>query len=277
MIDLGRTDDPLRFTFAVTPHLSVGPPDGQFLFGGAGMGAAIAALEAATARPVVWATAQYLAFARPPAELDLTVVVPVAGRYSSQARVTARAGDREILTVNAALGSRPEGIAAQWATMPVVPPPADCPPVAFDWARRADDINAQVEQRAARGRFGAARNTGGPSADGTSTMWVRPAHGGAIDRVMLAVMADFLPGGIGPCARRGGRRQQPRQHDTFSRLGADPMGAVRHGDRGAGERLRPRPDAAVCRRRHLVGDGEPVDDRAVAGGEIGCPSARRFC
>ena len=197
MIAVGRTDDPQRFTLAVTPQVAVGPPGGQFLFGGAGMGAAIAALEAATGRPVVWATAQYLAFARPPATLDLTVVVPVAGRYSSQARVTGRVGDTEILTVNAALGSRPDALAGQWAAMPAVPPPGDCPPVVLDWARRDDDINAQVEQRAARGRFGAARNTGGPSADGVSSMWIRPTGGGAVDRVMLAVMADFLPGGIG--------------------------------------------------------------------------------
>ena len=145
----------------------------------------------------MWATAQYLAFARPPATLDLDVVVPVAGRYSSQARVTGHVGTTEILTVNAALGSRPDAVNRQWAAMPDVPPPDACPPITFDWPRRADDINGQVEQRAARGRFGAARSTGGPSRDGTSSMWVRPRGGGAIDRIMLAVMADFLPSGIG--------------------------------------------------------------------------------
>ncbi len=205
MITLETTADPNRFAFDVTPQVSVGQPDAQFMFGGAGMGAAIAALEAATGRPTVWATAQYLTFARPPARLDLDVVVPVSGRYSSQARVTGHVGETEILTVNAALGCRPDGITAQWAVMPDVPPPENCPAMVFDWARRDDDANGQVEQRVARGRFGAARSVGGPSVDGTSTTWVRPRGGGAVedpdgspvDRVRLAFMADFLPGAIG--------------------------------------------------------------------------------
>ena len=197
MITLAPTADPRRFTLAVTPHLSVGHPDSQFLFGGAGMGAAIAAVEAATGRPAVWATAQYLSFARPPATLDLDVVVPVSGRHSTQARVTGHVGDTEILTVNAALGRRPDDEVRQWVAMPAVPPPADCPPMTFDWVRRADDANGQFDQRIARGRYGPDRSVGGASADGVSSMWVRPRGGAAVDRVMLAVMGDFLPSGVG--------------------------------------------------------------------------------
>ena len=197
LIDLGTTDSPTRFTLSVTPALSVGPPDQQFLFGGAGLGSAIAALEAATGRPTVWATAQYLSFARPPAVLDLDVVVPVSGRHSSQARVTGHVGPTEIFTVNAALGSRPDALAMQWAVMPAVPPPGDCPPMVYDWVRRDDDLNANFEQRIARGRYGAARRSGGPSVDGESAMWVRPTGGGLVDRITLALMADFVPSGIG--------------------------------------------------------------------------------
>jgi len=196
LIALGTTAEPARFTLAVTPRLCVGPPDAQFLFGGAGMGAAIAALEAVTGRPTVWATAQYLSFARPPATLDLDVVVPVHGHHSSQARVTGHVGATEIVTVNAALGSRPDATVAQWATMPVVPEPGDCPAMTYDWLRRDDDANGQFEQRIARGRFGAARSRGGPSIDGVSTMWVRPLAG-SVDRPTLALMADFLPSGVG--------------------------------------------------------------------------------
>ena len=196
LIALGTTPDPHRFTLAVTPRVCVGHRDHQFLFGGAGMGAAIAAVEAATGRPTVWATAQYLSFARPPATLDLDVVVPVSGRHSSQARVTGHVGDTEILTVNAALGSRPDATAMQWSAIPNVPPPDDCPAIVNDWPRHPDDINAAFEQRSARGRFGAARSMGGASPDGVSTMWVRPVAG-VVDRVTLALMADFLPSGIG--------------------------------------------------------------------------------
>ncbi len=192
------TADPHRFTLAVTPQLAVGHPDSQFLFGGAGLGAALAAVEAATGRPAVWAAAQYLSYARPGTTLDLEVTVPVSGKYTSQARVTARDGDREVLTVNVALGQRPGAPEAQWAQMPGVPPPDACPPMAYNWVRRDDDINGSFHQRIAHGRFGAARRDGGPSPDGIARMWVSPVDPAlAVDRVVLAVIADFLPSGVG--------------------------------------------------------------------------------
>lgn len=198
MLDVRPSHNPHRFTLPVTPGVCVGPPDAMFLFGGAGLGAAVAALEAATARPAVWATAQYLSYARPPAVLDLDVTVPVAGKHSTQARVTGHVADREILTVNAALGSRPDALTAQWPAMPAVAAPGDCPPMEYNWQRADDDINAHFEQRVAAGRYGKARTVGGPSADGHSALWVRPVNPAApVDRVTLALMADFLPSGIG--------------------------------------------------------------------------------
>ena len=41
------------------------------LFGGCGLGAAIAVLEHVTGRPVTWATAQFLEFARPGSTVEL--------------------------------------------------------------------------------------------------------------------------------------------------------------------------------------------------------------
>jgi acyl-CoA thioesterase len=108
-----------------------------------------------------------------------------------------RAADKEILTVNAALGARPDSPEAQWAQMPAVPAPDDCPAMEYDWVRRADDINASFTKRVAAGRFGASRSEGGPSADGIARLWVRPTDGAAVDRILLGVMADFLPSGIG--------------------------------------------------------------------------------
>ena len=85
------------------PGISTGH---QFLFGGCGLGAAIAALEGSSGRPVVWATAQYLSYANPPSIMDIDVTIAVAGKQVTQARAVGHVGDREILTVNAALGSR---------------------------------------------------------------------------------------------------------------------------------------------------------------------------
>ncbi len=80
--------------------------------------------------------------------------------------------------------------------MPAVPDPADCPPFDYDWVRREDDVNAHFDKRGAKGRFGKARIDAAPSEDGITRLWIRP-HSGIVDRTTLAVMADFLPSGVG--------------------------------------------------------------------------------
>ena len=198
LVPVQATGDPRRFTLDVGPSVSVGHPDSQFLFGGAGLAAGIAAAEAATGRPTIWAAAHYLSYARPGSRLDLEVAVPASGRHIAQARVTARAAGAEILTVNLALGGRAGSLGAQWVTMPEVPPPGDCPPMTYDWERRDDDANGQFDQRPAQGRFGVARRDDDvPSSDGTARMWVRRRDGLPPDRRTLAMMADFLPSGLG--------------------------------------------------------------------------------
>src|SRR3954469_6771395 len=103
-LGLEPTVDPRRWRLPIVPGISTG---GGFLFGGCGLAAGIAALEGTTGRPVVWATAQYLSFARPPSVMDIDVTVPSAGHQVSQARAVGHVGENEILTVNAALGHRP--------------------------------------------------------------------------------------------------------------------------------------------------------------------------
>jgi acyl-CoA thioesterase II len=100
------------------PDISALTTGGGFLFGGAGLGAAVAALERTTGRRLRWATAQYLSFATPPDAVELTVTVAAEGNASTQARVVATVGDREILTVNGALGERDEVLAGEWAQRP---------------------------------------------------------------------------------------------------------------------------------------------------------------
>lgn len=71
-LGLEPTDDPLRFRLPITQDNCVGS---GFLFGGAALGASIEALEAATGRPLIWATCQYRSYARPPSTLDVTVTL----------------------------------------------------------------------------------------------------------------------------------------------------------------------------------------------------------
>jgi acyl-CoA thioesterase len=168
-----------------------------FLFGGCGLAAAVTALEATTGRPLVWATAQYLSFARTPSVLDLDVIVPVTGRNTTQARAIGQVGNQEIFTVNAALGERSPDITGEWAQIPDVPRPDDCqaPPVL---ASSAGTIHDQVELRIAYGRH----RDGTPSPDGRSALWIRLPR--ELDRSAagLSIVADWVPYGIGQALGR---------------------------------------------------------------------------
>src|SRR6187431_1670604 len=92
-LGLEATDQPHHWRLPVEPRLTSG---GGFLFGGCGLGAACEAMELTTGRPTVWATAQYLAFARPPSAVDIEVHEPVTGHYTSQARAIGSVDGEEI-------------------------------------------------------------------------------------------------------------------------------------------------------------------------------------
>src|SRR5207247_6894261 len=78
---LRPTEDPRQWQLPVVPRLCSGM---GALFGGAGLGASVEALERVTGRPLAWATAQYLSFARPPSVLDIEVVPVVEGHQVTQ-------------------------------------------------------------------------------------------------------------------------------------------------------------------------------------------------
>ena len=166
------------------------------MYGGAGLGAAIAALEATAQRDTIWATAQYLTYARPGEVLDIDVTLAVEGHHMTQARAVCHVEDREILTVNAALGSRPFDRTGQFETMPAgVPRPEDCP----RRIHRRDTsgyISARMDERLVLGRD-LAQLDGVPS-DGRTLMWGRiPEVLGGVDGAALAVLGDYVPFGVG--------------------------------------------------------------------------------
>ncbi len=193
--DLRATHNPHRWYLPLTDAVCVGPAGNKFMFGGVGLAAAIGAMERTCGRPVIWATAQYLSYARPPSIVDFDVWVPVQGRHNSQARVIGHVGDKEILTVNAALGSRPTDISRQWLVAPQVPPPEACQ-VATHWRGEDDDLHAHLEMRIAQGRWGWSE-AGPPVDDGRLIMWLKPKADLPIDASMLAIIADHVPSGIG--------------------------------------------------------------------------------
>ena len=191
-LDLRSSHNPYRWSLPVTTGLSTW---GGFLFGGCGLGAAISALELTSGRECVWATGQYLSYAKPGEVMDIDVTIAVDGHQITQARAVCHVGNREILTVNAALGHRDMDLAGQWEQMPDVPSPAEC--AERDYRMPADGtINERLEQRIVKGRDLASLD--GTSGDGQVQLWARiPDVIDGVDATTLAILGDFVPMGVG--------------------------------------------------------------------------------
>ena len=205
--------DDLHWRLEVTGDLAT---PGNFLFGGCGLGAALVALEAATGRPTVWATAQYLSYAPTGSVLDLTVTLAAEGHRVTQARAVGRVDDTEILTVNAALGS-PAGVDADgvWESPPDVPPPDRCPPRRLP-SFLTTSIFDQIDVRLARGRTfeEISAGTGGPG-EPTSALWARVPGHLEPSAATLAIFGDYVTGGV---SQPLGRRTMSRSLDNTLRV-----------------------------------------------------------
>jgi acyl-CoA thioesterase II len=191
-LGLRQSHNPYRWSMDVHEGLST---MGGFMFGGCGLGAAISAMEGTSGRQTIWATAQYLSYAKPGEVLDVDVTLAVEGHQMTQARAVCHVGNREILTVNAALGDRPLEFSGQFETMPDVASPAACEPRPH--RHRVDGtINDRLEQRLAKGRD--FDDLDGTPGDGQTLMWARiPDVIEGVDAAALAVLGDFVPMGVG--------------------------------------------------------------------------------
>ncbi|HYZ99809.1 MAG TPA: thioesterase family protein [Acidimicrobiales bacterium] len=192
-LGLQSTHNPMRWVLPVTPGISTGAP---FLFGGCALGAAIAAMEETSQRPVIWATAQYLSYARPPSVLDIDVTLAARGISVTQARAVGHVADKEVLTVNAALGTRHFDGDGVWATPPDVRPPQECaarPPR----NPGGESIHDRMDVRLANGR-GWDELDGRPVPDGRSALWARvPDLLDLSSGASLAILGDYVPFGLG--------------------------------------------------------------------------------
>ena len=181
-LGLQPTHNPMRWYLPVTPGICTGH---RFLFGGCGLGAAISALEGTTGRPLVWATAQYLSYARPPSIVDIDITIASDGRNTTQARAVATVGQTEILTVNAALGERPFDQTGQWPEMPAVDPPEGLPQREGHW-NVEDSIMGRLDQRWAEQ----------DASHGRTALWSRMPDLLEVSAPSLAVLGDYVPMGI---------------------------------------------------------------------------------
>lgn len=199
-LGLQATHNPMRFVLPVVPGISTGQ---GFLFGGCALGAAIAAMEDATGRPVIWATAQYLSYAHVPAMLDVDVTIAVGGKTITQARAVGHVGETEIVTVNAALGARHLDAEGIWVDPPDVPRPDDCR------HRSLPDDDVESIRKRLDVRLARARDwddiEGQPMPDGRSTLWARSPDGLDLSSgAGLAVLGDYVPFGIRQALGRPG-------------------------------------------------------------------------
>lgn len=185
------TEDPLRWRLPLRGELLTAH---GFLYGGCGLAAAVAALEATTRRPLVWATAQYLAHVRAPGTLDIDLEIAVAGSATTQARCTIAKDGREILTTLATLGRRDAPATGTWAEPPDVPSPAETHPqmlpAAIGTVHEVLDmrlVHGVSRRQLLRGR--PARDTGGRAA-----FWMRLPGGPRVpDAADLALVGDMVP------------------------------------------------------------------------------------
>jgi len=189
-LGLEATDDPLRWRLPVTPAVCT---PGRFLYGGCGLAAGIVALEEASGRPTVWASAQYLAYAPTGTVLEWEVVLAASGRNTTQGRAIGRRDDEEVLTVNAALGRAEIEMSGTWVEMPDVPDPEDCPvqqiPPMF-----ADTVLVRVEHRLAYGRM--IGDLDGTPGEARSAFWTRVPGHLEPSAATLAVIGDYVSGGV---------------------------------------------------------------------------------
>lgn len=191
-LGLEATHNPYRWHLPVAERLSTGE---RFLFGGCGLAAAVCALEQTTERPVVWATAQFLSYANTGEVVDLDVTIPVSGRNSTQARIVGHVNDREIFTVNAALGRRPLEVDETFTAPPEVPDPDACPR-RMPTTPGVDSIMNHLDTRLAVAR-GWDDIDGNPAPGGRSALWVRVRDLDATSAAELAILGDYVPFGIG--------------------------------------------------------------------------------
>ena len=198
-----------RWRLEVRRHLST---PGNFLFGGCGLAAALVALEAASGRPTIWATAQYLSYAMVGDGLDVEVIIAAEGRHITQCRAVARVDDREILTVNAALGHDDIGVSGVWVEPPAVARPDESPPRELP-PEFANTILDSVEVRVAKERPPASLD--GSPGPPDSAVWARVPGHLEPSAATLAIFGDYVSGGV---SQPLGRRTMARSLDNTLRV-----------------------------------------------------------
>ena len=169
-------------------------PRGSF-YGGAGLAAACAMMELATERAAVWSTVQFVSGAERGDHLELHSEVIAHGHRTSQVRVTAHTGGREMFTAVGATGALTGGkVSRNFASMPSVSAPDEC--ARADWPSasiREENHFGTTEVREAVVHGGAEGGAAPSGAAPSMALWARVESHPAWTSAMLGYVADVVP------------------------------------------------------------------------------------
>ena len=198
-----------RWSFDLTTWLT--RFDGK-LYGGTGIAATVAAMEAETARDAVWATVQFAASADLGDTVELHVEELARGRNTSQVRITATVGERIVL---AAIGStgvpRTGAIEVQVGEMP----DAGVPGSGEEWGPRSA---AFLEVAKTSSWLSIADMRQVELADGRLATWARLTSR-PMTRAAIGFLADMVPASV---ARAAGQMGGGTSLDNAVRFGPPP-------------------------------------------------------
>ena len=172
-----------HYGLTALPAACVGPRDRQFFMGGVALAAAIEAMEREFEKPLLWATIQFLSHGRLGETIEIQVE-PESGNNIQQAGAVVRSGNRVLQRVMSALGQRESAIENQFAEMPTVLPPQECPEKPFDSFGMPGNLLDQFERRTALQ----------DDTIGIKYLWFKPKFETPVSASLLALIADFLLG-----------------------------------------------------------------------------------
>lgn len=188
-LGLELTGDQCHAGFDLTPALA--RHDGR-LYGGTAVAVAIAMAEHGAARPCLWTTVQFVSGESVVGDrIDCEATVLAAGRRTSQVRVTASTGGRELFT---AVGSnalhKARAVEGVFEDAPVVAPPEQCDVFHFP-------IPAQLSEHLERERarpmeLRATHRITGQDRPNEMFFWAR-VEGRQATAAMIGFMADMVP------------------------------------------------------------------------------------
>jgi acyl-CoA thioesterase len=212
--------DPARSAFTLAPHLA--RLDGA-LYGGTAIAVSVAAMEAATGRPTLWLTTQFVGTAERGEVVACTTAVVAGGRRVAQVQVDARVGDRLVFTsLGATAVPRDGGLDGGFRTMPEVPGPDDCDALMIGAARFGDVSGFRLVTEYREVWAGEADSAGEPGAAPAVprhpvALWGRLTGGRSLTRASLAFLADMVPLAV---ARAAGKYGAGISLDNSLRFGA---------------------------------------------------------